>query len=128
MPTTSATFEIQLTPDPAGEVEGRVGRFGFTKAWSGGVEGTGRGVMLSGGDPAAGAAGYVAVEVVEGSVDGRSGTFLLQQLGTMSGGAQRMDYLVVPGSGTGDLAGLTGSVLVTVDEGEHRVELGYDLP
>ncbi len=39
--------------------------------------------MLSGGDPMAGEAGYVASEVVRGSHDGREGAFLLQQLGSM---------------------------------------------
>ncbi len=128
MPTTHATFEIQLTPDPAGDLDGAAGRFAFTKTWRGGVEGVGRGVMLSGGDPAAGAAGYVALEVVEGAVEGRRGTFLLQQLGSMTSEGQRLDYLVVPGSGTGELAGIAGTVALTVADGEHRVELAYDLP
>ena len=128
MPTTSATFEIQLTPEPDGDLGGAVGRFGFTKTWSGGVEGSSRGVMLTGGDPAAGAAGYVAMEVVEGAVDGRRGTFQLQQLGVAADGGQRLDYLLVPGSGTGDLAGITGSVELTVEEGRHCVELTYELP
>lgn len=128
MTTTRATFEIHLTPIPAGEIEGAVGRFDFTKTWSGGVEGTSRGLMLSGGDPTAGAAGYVAVEVVEATVDGREGTFLLQQLGTMGADGQRLDYVVVPGSGTADLTGLTGAVALSVEDGRHEVELTYELP
>lgn len=127
MTTTSATFEIELSPAAAGELDGAAGRFEFTKSWSGGIEGTGRGFMASGGDPQSGSAGYVALEVVEGSVDGRAGSFLLQQFGMMESGGQRLEYAVVPGSGTGELAGLAGTVSLAVEGGVHRVELDYSL-
>jgi hypothetical protein len=125
--TTSATFAIDLRPEEAGELDGAAGRFAFTKTWQGGISGTGRGFMASGGDPASGTAGYVALELVDGSVDGRAGTFLLQQFGTMAGGEQRLEYAVVPGSGTGELVGLAGTVSLTVADGVHRVELDYSL-
>ena len=127
MTTTSATFEIQLRPDEAGELGGTAGRFEFTKSWSGGIEGTGRGFMASGGDPQSGSAGYVALELVEGTLEGRSGSFLLQQFGLMDSGEQRLEYAVVPGSGTGELTGLTGTVSLTVEGGVHHVELDYSL-
>lgn len=127
MSRTSAAFEIQLRPDEAGELDGTAGRFEFTKSWSGGIEGTGRGFMASGGDPQSGSAGYVALELVEGTLDGRSGSFLLQQFGLMDSGGQRLEYAVVPGSGTGELTGLTGTVSLTVEGGVHQVELDYSL-
>jgi hypothetical protein len=84
--------------------------------------------MLSGGDPTSGSAGYVAIEVVEGALDGRTGSFALVQLGLLDGGDHEISYRVVPGSGTGELAGVTGSLLLEVVEGEHRYRLEYDLP
>jgi Protein of unknown function (DUF3224) len=125
--TARGTFLVELTPGPA-ELAGVVSRFELKKSFSGDLEGAGAGVMLSGGDPAAGAAGYVAIETVAGRLDGRTGEFALQQFGTMSGGRQTQHYEVVPGSGRGELAGITGTLNLTVDDdGTHRYELEYVL-
>ena len=128
MPVTArGTFEVSLTPgDP--ELGGAAGRFELSKTWHGDLEGSGTGVMLSAGDPQAGAAGYVAIETVQGHLAGREGGFALQQFGTMQAGAQVLHYEVVPGSGTGGLSGLSGTVRLTIDvDGSHRYELDYDL-
>lgn len=99
------------------------------KVWHGGVEGTGTGQMLTAGDPTSGSAGYVAMEAVEGTVDGRAGTFCMQQMGTLTGGESRLTYGVVPGSGTGALEGMTGTLDLQIDEdGTHRYTLEYALP
>lgn len=127
MPTTTAAFEIDLGPAGRDELDGVASRFEFTKAWTGGMSGSSRGFMASGGDPASGSAGYVALELFEGAVDGRSGTFLLQQYGVLAGGSQRLEYDVVPGSGTGDLVGLRGAVTLEIHDGEHRVSLDYEV-
>ncbi len=63
-----------MTPRPA-EVGGAVSRFDFTKTFSGDLEATGAGLMLSGGDPGTGTAGYVAIETVEGRLGERRGGF-----------------------------------------------------
>lgn len=124
---TRGTFEVTMTPGQS-EVGGAVGRFDFTKTFLGGLEGSGAGVMLSGGDPHAGAAGYVAVETFEGRLDGREGSFALQQFGTMLDGSQTMHYEVVPGSGHGELRGIGGTVQLTVDDdGTHRYVLEYSV-
>lgn len=83
--------------------------------------------MLSAGDPQSGAAGYVAIEVFAGVLAGAEGTFALQQLGSMRDSQQHLTYEVVPGSGTGDLVGITGTVTLTIDS-THHVELDYELP
>ncbi len=84
--------------------------------------------MLSGGDPQAGAAGYVAIETVDGSLGGRQGRFALQQFGSVHGGAQTLYYEVVPGSGNGQLDGLTGTLHLDIDEGgSHHYQLKYEL-
>lgn len=123
---TQGSFEIDMTPGEP--LLGGTARMDFTKTWSGGLSGTSRGVMLSAGDPQAGDAGYVALEVVDGELDGRGGSFALQQLGTMAQGEPVLIYGIVPGSGSGDLAGITGVVNLTVVDGEHKVTVLYDLP
>lgn len=128
MPTTTGTFDVQLTPDGA-EFDGAAARMSLTKTWHGGISGDGAGYMMSAGDPQAGEAGYVAIEVVEGSIDGRAGRFVLQQYGQMSGGRSTLTYAVVPGSGTDALTGLTGELTLTIDEaGAHTYSLDYTLP
>lgn len=121
------TFTVDLTPS-ASEVDGAIYRFDLTKIWTGDLTGTGAGIMLSGGDPAAGNAGYVASEVVRGTVHGREGTFLLQQFGQLADGGETLHYEVVRGSGTGALAGISGVMDLQIDDaGVHHYELNYSL-
>lgn len=125
MISASATFEIQMNPG-ALELEG-ASRLDFTKQWAGDLSGTSKGVMLTAGNPQMGTAGYVAIEVFAGILAGSEGTFAFQQCGSMHDSQQRLTYEVVPGSGTGDLTGLTGTIRLTVDD-THHVELDYELP
>jgi hypothetical protein len=120
------TFEVTVNPVADGELGGRLGRFDLAKVWAGDLAGSGEGVMLSGGDPGAGAAGYVAVELVDGRLGEREGGFALQQFATMEAGEQNLYYEVVPGSGRDGLAGITGTMHLTVEEdGTHRYVLDY---
>ena len=84
--------------------------------------------MLSAGDPTIGSAGYVAVEVVIGTLHGREGSFAFQQYGVMRPGGQELTYAVVPGSGAGQLTGIEGTLGLTIDERGHSYELTYTLP
>ena len=72
-------------------------------------------------------AGYIASEQVTGSLDGREGTFVMQHWGIAEEGAPpRTAGHVVPGSGTGDLAGLSGTLEIAVGEdGTHTLSLEY---
>lgn len=116
-----ATFEIEITPLEA--LLPTTSRFDFTKVWHGDAEGLSKGLMISGGDPANGTAGYVAMEVFEGVLDGRQGTIAFQQFGTMMGGSQELRCEVVPGSGTDGLEGVGGVLNLEIDaEGVHHVE------
>jgi hypothetical protein len=123
---TTAEFSVDLKP-AAPELDA-TGRFDFSKVWSGGLMGTSRGLMLSAGDPATGEAGYVALEVFEGAIDGHRGTVALQQSGLMSDGDQVLHYDLVPGSGTGGLVGFAGSVELNIQDGTHRVVVRYSKP
>lgn len=121
------TFDVQITPAESGPAPG-IGQFAIAKQWHGDLVGTGSGQMLSAGDPARHRAGYVAVEVVEGTLHGRSGGFAFQQLGVMRPDGQQLTYAVAPGSGTDELAGLEGTLTLAIDEdGTHSYELTYSL-
>ncbi len=120
----SGTFEVRLTPEPGGAVERRA----ISKTFAGDLSGTSEGAMLSAGDPAAGAAGYVAIERVTGTLAGREGSFALQHSGTMAAGAHSLSVTVVPGSGEGALAGLEGAMDIRMEGGRHDYVLRYRLP
>lgn len=126
MTTHRAAFTVDLAPGEA--LPGAAGRFDLAKTWSGAAAGTSRGVMLTAGDPATGSASYVVSELFEGTLDGRAGSLALQQLGTMAGGEPELRYVIAPGSGTGELAGLTGTLTISsIDEdGSHHVMIELD--
>jgi len=76
-----------------------------------------------------GSAGYVAIELIVDSLQGRQGSFLLQHSATSTRGAQSGSFTIVPDSGTGQLAGLSGQGDIAVDAGGgHSLTLDYDLP
>lgn len=118
------TFEVTLTAQASDD---GIGRRVIDKTWSGDLVGSGHGLILSAGDPTRGEAGYVALETVEGRLHGRAGSFAFHQLGVMHDGEQRLDYLVVPGSGTGELGGITGTLELTIDDRGHTYGLSYSL-
>jgi hypothetical protein len=125
--TARGTFDITLRPGSA-ELDGAVDRFELFKTFHGDLQGTGMGVMLSAGDPRAGEAGYVAIETVRGRLCERQGGFALQQFGSMHAGSQALHYEVVAGSGSGQLAGIVGTLHLDIDnDGTHHYQLEYDL-
>ena len=121
------TFTVNvkpLTPPPA---EG-LGRFSIDKEIHGDLEATTNGEMFSGGDPKQGAAGYVAIEVVTGTLAGKHGSFALQHSATMDRNGLKMTVIVVPGSGTGALKGIEGAFTIHIKSGQHSYDLEYTLP
>lgn len=126
----SGTFDVELTPQAAEQAsdEAGVGGMQIAKEFHGDLEGTSSGRMLTVFTEVEGSAGYVAMERVEGTLGGRSGTFFLQHSGLMDRGAPRLTIHVVPDSGTGELEGLAGQMTIEIDQGEHRYELEYTLP
>lgn len=119
------TVNVQpLTPPPA---EG-LGRFSIDKQIHGDLEATTKGEMFTGGDVKQGAAGYVAIEVVTGTLAGKHGSFALQHLATMDQHGLKMTVNVVPGSGTGELKGIEGAFTIHIENGQHSYDLEYTLP
>jgi len=77
--------------------------------------------------PTQGSAGYVAIEQVNGMLAGKKGGFVLQHFGTMDRGKNRLILEVIPDSGSGELAGLSGSMTITIEDGKHYYEFEYNL-
>lgn len=125
MSTARGTFDVHL--EPVEHDQPGIDRMVLTKTWHGDLAGTGVGTMLSAGDPATGVAGYVALETVEGTLEGRRGGFAFQQYGAMRAPEQELRYEIVPGSGTGEIAGIRGTLELTIEDGEHRYLLDYSL-
>jgi hypothetical protein len=121
------TFTVKVQPLTPAPAEG-LSRYSINKEIHGDLEARTVGEMYSGGDPKQGAAGYVAIEVVTGTLAGKHGSFALQHLGTMDKNGPRMTVVVVPGSGTGELKGIAGTFTIKIEAGAHSYDLEYTLP
>jgi len=126
----SGTFEVKLSPQASEDNVGdpTVGRMSLDKQFHGDLEATSKGQMLTAGTDVKGSAGYVAIERVSGTLEGRSGTFALQHSGTMTRGAAELNITVVPDSGTGQLVRLEGRMTINIVEGKHFFDFEYTLP
>ncbi|GAA4986026.1 DUF3224 domain-containing protein [Kitasatospora paranensis] len=99
----------------------------LTKTFDGPLAGTSEVHMLSAADGAGQPAAYVAFERFIGALDGRKGSFVLQHCAPGSRG-ERLVVRVVPGTGTEELTGITGSLDIRIDDaGGHTYVLAYDL-
>lgn len=129
MTTARGAFDVKVIPQPAGDSAGGPwGHFVLDKKYHGGLEGTAKGLMLASGDPSSGNAALVAFEQVSGTLAGRHGIFVLVHKGTIANGETNYHVSVVPGSGTGELAGLSGELTIINDKGKHSYVLEYSLP
>jgi hypothetical protein len=75
-----------------------------------------------------GSGGYVALERVTGTLDGKRGGFVLQHNATMNRGVPQLNIIVVPDSGSDELAGLAGTMTIRIEAGgKHFYEFDYTL-
>jgi hypothetical protein len=123
----SGPFDVKLTPF-TDEVDTIPSRFTLDKQFHGDLDATSKGQMLAAGTETQGSAGYVAIEKVSGTLAGKSGSFILQHNGVMNRGQGSLTIEVVPDSGAGDLAGLSGSMQIRIEDGKHFYDLDYTLP
>jgi len=129
MERATGDFEVKLVPQ-AVELgrDADLGRMTIDKQFSGDLEGTSHGQMLSAMSAVQGSAGYVAIERITGTLRGRKGSFVLQHTGVMDRGQGSLTITVVPDSGTDELAGLTGRFEINVEGGKHSYVFEYTLP
>jgi hypothetical protein len=130
MKRASGSFEVSMQPLANSEVSAdpMLGRFLLDKKFTGDLEASARGHMLSAGTGIKGSAAYVAIDRVTGALDGRKGSFVLQHSGSMKRGAPSLSVMVVPDSGTGELQGLTGTLSINIVEGKHFYDFLYSFP
>ncbi|MFL5807267.1 MAG: DUF3224 domain-containing protein [Roseiflexaceae bacterium] len=122
------TFEVTLAPQaPDNAGDANLSRLSIDKQFHGDLEATSKGTMLAAGTATEGSAGYVAIERVSGTLQGRSGTFVLQHNGIMARGARQLTITVVPDSGTDQLVGLAGTMTIDIVDGKHLYDFAYTL-
>jgi len=122
-------FDVKVIPQPPEEAAAGavIGRMLLDKQFHGALEATSKGQMLAVMTSVKDSAGYVALEHVVGTLEGKRGTFALQHSGTMNRGKQSLDLTVVPDSGTGDLTGLSGKMAIVVTGSKHEYDFEYTL-
>jgi hypothetical protein len=125
----TGSFEVVLTPVASDEPDANagIGRLTITKRFEGDLTAESRGEMLAMNGEAPGSAGYVAIERVVGTLLGREGAFALQHDGRMTPATSSLSIRVVPGSGSGDLAGIDGTMTIEVADGRHQYAFEYTL-
>jgi hypothetical protein len=121
------TFDVALKPlEPYNTEEGAsIGRMSLDKIFHGDLEAVGKGEMLTAMTDIQNSAGYVAVERIAGTLNGRKGTFAVLHRGIMTRGAPELIITVVPDSGTDELTGLSGTMTITITEGKHIYDFEY---
>lgn len=129
MKVATGPFTVKRTAEPVhAHMKDLLGRHALDKVYSGDLAGVAAGEMLSAGGTVPGSAGYVAIERVDGELDGRKGTFYLQHTGILNRGDGTLTITVIPDSGTGDLVGLSGEMKIIIAlGGAHSYEFTWDI-
>lgn len=126
------TFEVSVKPQqPDNEPAKASGlaRLSLDKRFIGALAGVGQGEMLASGGGSSSSGAYVALERVSGTLDGREGSFVLLHSAVMTDNVPKdWSVKVVPDSGTGQLAGIAGSMTITIADGKHFYNFAYTLP
>ena len=122
-------FEVSRSIEPPCDMGDGVvvGHYRIDKRFHGDLDGNSVVHMLATGTDTPGSAAYVAIERVSGVLRGRAGTFFLQHNGIMARGAPTLSLTVVPDSGTGELAGISGAMAIDITEGKHYYTFDYVL-
>jgi hypothetical protein len=120
-------FDVKVAPQDDKSDDPLLGRMTLDKQYHGDLEATGKGQMLTAGTAVKGSGAYVAIEKVTGTLHGRTGSFVLQHTGIMTQNTPRLAIIVVPDSGTGQLAGISGKMTINIAEGKHSYDFEYTL-
>jgi len=124
-----STFDITAwEPQEYDDHEGvKLTRTHVGKAFHGDLVGSSTAELLMAVAPS-GSAIYVGVERISGTLQGRSGSFVLVHDASMAGDEQSLSLTIMRDSGTGDLQGIYGMANITIDaDGGHTLILDYDL-
>src|SRR3954464_10038850 len=102
------SFDVIITPQQAA-ADAPVARMTLYKEFHGDLEAIANGEMLAAHEPLTGARVYAAIVRVTGMLHRKGGTLLLAHGGIRTAEGQSLDIVIVPGSGTGQLTGITGT-------------------
>jgi hypothetical protein len=120
-------FDVKITPTQDKTPDPSLGRLLVEKKYHGDVDATSVGEMLTSGNGTK-SGGYVLIERVTGILSGKRGSFSLQHSGIMDNGVPSLNIIVVPGSGTDQLDGISGKFTLEIQGGKHFYDLEYTLP
>lgn len=123
-------FDVKIgAPDmiPVPDGASPIGRHVLEKEYRGGLLGHATGEMLTSGQPKIGEATYVAIESFVGTLEGRKGGFALAHFGQMHAGGEELRISISPGSGTGELSGIQGELLIRRESGKPYYTLNYQI-
>ena len=126
----TGAFDVKLTPEALADkaADAKLGRMSVDKQYRGELEATGKGEMLTASTSVKGSQVYVAIERVTGTLQGRKGSFVLHHTGVITRGTPELKITVVPDSGTGQLTGLTGTMMIKIADGKHSYDFEYMFP
>ena len=124
--TANGSFDVTLTPQDS-PADAAVARMLLYKELHGDLEAIAHGEMIAAHEPLTGAGVYVAIDRVTGTLHGRSGSFLMAHRGIRSADGQELSIVIVPGSGTGQLTGITGTVGIEIVDKKHFYTVEYDV-
>lgn len=124
----SGPFDVTIHPlSSSAPDDALLGRRSIAKVFRGDLEGTAVGEMLTAGTAVQGSGAYVAVDRVTGTLHGRTGSFTMLHTGLMTRGTPQLSVAILADSGSGALAGITGSFAIRVVDGQHFYDLDYTL-
>jgi hypothetical protein len=108
----------QTIREAPGEV--KLTRVSGTQEFGGGIVGEGSAEWVFCYRPD-GSATFVGLQRIEGSIDGLSGSLVMESVGDHDGGRSQGHWRVIPASGAGELAGISG-------EGSFEALGGREVP
>lgn len=126
----SGKFKVNIEPQELsvlGKDNIQLSRMTLDKTFMGELSAHSQGEMLSAVTAVEGSAGYVAIEQVVGKLSGKSGSFVLQHYGIMSHSDNHLILEVIPDSGSGQLQGLSGNMVIRIEDGQHYYDFDYAL-
>jgi hypothetical protein len=128
--TGTATLSMQTWDEkPYTEVDGdrKLTRTQATFAYTGDLEAAGAVEYLMAYCPG-GLGNFVGLERIVGRLGARTGSFVVQHTGTFEPTSVNTRWEFVPGSGTGELEGLSGGgELVLSGHGPYNISFEYEL-
>lgn len=129
MKTIKGTFSLTATPLEADKVIQKVGgiQMQFAKEFFGPLEAKSNVSMMGVMNKEIGSGSYVALEYIEGTVEGLRGTFGMQHSSSMSRGKSEQFITIIPDSGTGELQGISGRMIIDIVDGQHYYTFEYSL-